>query len=589
MLLEPLPSARSFGRLGLLPSALDLLHSESVLLLHSFGCFDFTLASFGIGRLGSLAFVLDLAAFGSGSSLRSRAYADPTLPVLDFLHPGILPLLRSFSRVDLLSSASGKIRLDASPLPPDHKYAGSALAPRSSSRVGFAAPAFGIGRPGPLLFVLDPIHLESPPLLRSMARPGPVILVLDLLHPGFLLFLHSLASSELLTSPRSVARFGSCFSACGLACFGLPSPLLEHAYPESVPPLQSTARSGLAASVPDFLRPGLFMSARSMACFGSMLLVTGTGRLALFLPVLDSTHPGSSPTARSAVRPGLALLVLDLLHSEFLMFPHSFAKPEPTLFASGLGWMGFPVPVMDFALLGPAVLLRSFARSGLAVPILDTLQPGSLLPSQHHGRPDFLLSPFGCSCMDLSTSAPDLTQLNSGPLLQSFARLGLALLTLDLLHLGLLPFMRSPGYLGLTPSASQRLRFEPSPSVSDFTHPGFSLSLQSFMRGGFAISAWGMCRAGLPPPLLDSAHSGLAALLRSFSRTGSAAPAPDFLQLGLPLLLQSFACMGSAASAPDPLHLGPFPSIHSPAWLDASSLVPDHQHVGSSMLLRSLA
>ena len=90
------PLARSLACLGFALLVLDYLRLGLLLPLHTFGCADLLSSAFGPIRVGFLLPAPDHIKAESVTFLRSVARLESLASVLDFSHPGLLLLARSF-------------------------------------------------------------------------------------------------------------------------------------------------------------------------------------------------------------------------------------------------------------------------------------------------------------------------------------------------------------------------------------------------------------------------------------------------------------------------------------------------------------
>lgn len=169
------------------------------------------------------------------------------------------------------------------------------------------------------------------------------------------------------------------------------------------------------------------------------------------------------------------------------------------------------------------------------------------------------------------------------------ARPGLLLLLLGVLHLGLLPPLRS------------HARLESNLSVLNLVQSDPLLSIRRYLYLGFILSAITRTPLDLLPLVLDSIHLESPMLLRSSSRLGLALPVPDLLHLDPVLPLQELCRLGSTTLAFGRVSLGstlpvldfvPMGSLllsKSLSRCDSTVLVLDFQHPEPSSFLRSPA
>ena len=162
-----------------------------------FTCLALLLSSHSLGRMGSSILALDMAQFGFLLSLHKFGHLDllalvfgesspeASLPALDFLHPGLLSLVRSFaylgpsastSRVlrissflslrslvcsELTLSLSDMLRMDLMMLALDTVKLELSLLSQQILCFEPTLFAFGISQTGPFLLVLDVALLDS--------------------------------------------------------------------------------------------------------------------------------------------------------------------------------------------------------------------------------------------------------------------------------------------------------------------------------------------------------------------------------------------------------------------------------------------
>lgn len=159
----------------------------------------------------------------------------------------------------------------------------------------------------------------------------------------------------------------------------------------------------------------------------------------------------------------------------------------------------FSLSILDSAVLGSSMSVRSFARLGSSISILNFVHVGASFSLRSFGRMGSSLSLFGLTRFGslFSLSVMDCIHLGASLAIRSFAKFGASLSVLD--------------FVTLSSSVSVRsfARFGSSLSVLDFVHFASSMSMRSFCRLGSAIS------------ILDFAHIGSSLSVRSFARIGS--------------------------------------------------------------------
>ena len=216
--LDLLSLLQSIGKLGFSSLAFDPLHLGPVVSMQSHTCHELILPVWGMASAGSVFSLLVMECAHTGLSLLvrsmicmnlaasaldflrlglmpfSRAFAHcdffllmcgtsrgGSLPVLDFLHPGLCLFPHSFSKMELAALVF------------DLLHMGPSASTRCCNHIGLVVSSFGLGRAGfvSLLSATSSAMLGSSLLSRSRVQVDFVAFVSDLLHMGFLLLLHA--------------------------------------------------------------------------------------------------------------------------------------------------------------------------------------------------------------------------------------------------------------------------------------------------------------------------------------------------------------------------------------------------------------
>lgn len=143
----------------------------------------------------------------------------------------------------------------------------------------------------------------------------------------------------------------------------------------------------------DLLKLDFLPSLRGHVSLGLTPLVFGLARTDFFLSLsaIDATILDFSLSAHSCVRPGSALLVLDLLHSEPSTLSQSSGCIDSALLVCSNARMEPLLFVLEFAQSGLALLLQSSTYLAALVLALDLLHPGSTLPVHNMVRTGFVM------------------------------------------------------------------------------------------------------------------------------------------------------------------------------------------------------
>lgn len=668
--LMPLRSFAHAGPASLLSGYVTL---EPLLFTRSLAQLDLSTFSLGMGRLGPALFVLDSNNSDLFFSIRSLAHADFSplisdvsgtdlflfirsfshlsssvppiglagigsvfmLLVIDSIHMGLLPLLKSFSYIGSALLALDFLHLD--PL----------LSPRGFTHPGSTFSCFALSRVG-LVFSLLVISTASVELtmsarslaqtdllvscvgfsdlglftsLKSLAQPDPFLFFFGMARmnsssPAYdtalielTLFLQSLVCSEsvsfnfncvsleLLMLPHNCIRLESVVSTFGLSCIGFVSSLsvLQGCSMDLSLSLRSFSRSEFVLSTSDFLHLGSMLFVRSAACLDfplSMVGIVCADSISLVF-VVDTVNIALTFFARSFGYLKLAAFVLDFLRPGSSTLVRSFARIDfPVLLIQSIR-MGSPLPCLDFTQLEPISLFQSLGWTDSMLFCLNVAHVDFLLSLQSFSCLTFTPSVSGISHLGFVSSPLmiDVASVDLPPFVHSFGRLGLSTPTVGLAHLG--PFL-SPHSLG-------HLSFSLSPS--SLVHVGFSASLQKLAQPGLTLSFFGSTVMGLSISVFDFGCLASMVFVRSFARLALLLSILDFSAMDVFLPLQQFVHLGISLSVSglnriDPIfalpvvdhaHCEPALSSRSSSCCGFALLISDFGRCGFPLPLQSVA
>ena len=265
------------------------------------------------------------------------------------------------------------------------------------------------------------------------------------------------------------------------------------------------------------------------------------------------------------MRLGSLPLLLDFALFGFALLLRSRAQLGLVLLVSDFSHAGLSFLSRNSAWLGLASLASGMARVEASSPVLDFTQPEPFLLSHSFAPPD------------LAVLASDFLQLELPLSLRSSSQLDLSASALDLLHPGLLLPTRNHGRLGPAPLVVGVTCSGSSLAVSDLACLEPTAPIQSPARLGPAVLMPDFLKSGFPPSVHTSSRSGSLPPVCGLSRFEVLLPALDLAHLGAVLLTHDFACV-DVSVLPSGMHR-----------TGVSLLVPDSAHVGPAMLLRSLS
>ena len=187
-------------------------------------------------------------------------------------------------------------------------------------------------------------------------------------------------------------------------------------------------RLGSSMSTADFINTGSALPARCHGRLGSASLIVGILRAGQqldqgsCLPIGGFARFDFPLSTFYSARPGLCLLVLDLLHLGSVLSPREYGRLDSVASA------------LDFLHLGLILLPQSFACTGGLVLALEVASFGTLLPLQGSTCLGFRLLVLGTGWLGLSPPACDWVYLDSPLLTKGFSHPDFRLLAPRLAH-----------------------------------------------------------------------------------------------------------------------------------------------------------
>lgn len=524
---EPSLSAQLCSQLGMPLSAINSVHSEPLLFSQSHTHVEPASLASGMPCAASVLAVLDVVHTALSLSMRSLAQSKIVSSVLDSTHLETLLVLRS----------SGHLR--------------SAVPPPGSACSGSVSP----------LSVLDPTHLDSLMLMRSRAQSNAPLFVIDLLHsrallaarlfaclnvaiPAFsisqigpLLSLLDLLHLDLSTASQLLARSGSAILLSGLAWIrSVSSPPVPDTASSDIALLShSTGRLDLSSAALDLLHLDSTSAARSSARSRPAMFLPGLSRLGFVfsLPVPDSTYLRMLLSPKSSTRAEAVAVALDLAHSNVSLVLRSSSKFDSTVLLFGLSCLGsvFSLLVLDRVHFGFPSILQSLSCSNSSM----------FLPG--YQQMEFPLLIQSLSRMESVTTMPDYAHVDTILPSRGFGQLGSALAMLDVVCMDLTLSFRSV-------SRSELVTFVP-----DFAHPKSAAILHSSSYAGTALVALDSTQLGMSALLQVLTRLGSVFLISGLVKTKSSSFLLEFMQCEFLVPLKSFLQMNVSLSALDLLHL----------------------------------
>lgn len=176
-----------------------------------------------------------------------------------------------------------------------------------------------------------------------------------------------------LPSLKRPARTGLSSSSFGAAAFALLLSTLDRIQLESLTTVQSLSRSGPSASPPDLACAEPSPVVRQLVCLGAVAPISGCIRLDASPSLADFLHldmllfprasgrTDSASAASGCARSDLLLIVPNYVHVESPLLPHSVSRPGFPSLLLGTARLDFLVLIMDSAMLGLALSMRSLA------------------------------------------------------------------------------------------------------------------------------------------------------------------------------------------------------------------------------------
>lgn len=140
-------------------------------------------------------------------------------------------------------------------------------------------------------------------------------------------------------------------------------PVLDLTHPRLFVLPRSLGCLAITTSALDFLHPNFSLLPRALAHLNFPVTLPGLACIGSVssLPVPDSVHSDSLMSLRSLARLGSTVLVLDFLHPGLTTFLRAFCHLGVSFFIFGMTWLGSLLSMLDSATLSPSSSLRSCA------------------------------------------------------------------------------------------------------------------------------------------------------------------------------------------------------------------------------------
>ena len=366
--------------------------------------------------------------------------------------------------------------------------------------------------------------------------------------------------------------------------------------------IRSSCYPGIPTPILDFVQFELLMSLRSLMQCGALLLVVGLVRtgLASLLLVVDCADFDPPTFLQSLVCLESLPLVLDFATSEVSLLIRSSEHADPIPLAFGLACLGsvFLLSATDCTLLESLVFLRSLAKSGVSVLVLDPAKLESPLLLHSFAQGGLLSSISGLICLGLTFLTLDHSLLGLSLLTQSASKLDISILAFGRGHLSLpMLVLDMCGDSPMLSKSLHRLDFA-SPVyrlawsdlfmlLLDASLPGSSLVLRSLGRSGLLLVLFGSCVPGSFLLQLDHVQPDFNLSLHKPSWLDVLILIRSPGCLGFLLFVSDLATTGSLSPAQGVVALGLFVLLVGVSKSDPFSLVLDLLHSESSSSIRS--
>eukprot|EP00439_Symbiodinium_sp_Y106_P086706 s397_g35.t1 len=495
--------------------------------------------------------------------------------VLDFLHSGMLLLLRSSSHLGLCVPVVSACRLGVSPFVVDWAVLGASFPMRSFAKLGLSLTVSdsarmaltpfprSSGRPGSSAFLVRVCHFGPPSPTLDVSNPEASPPLKALTCPATPSFSCALSNAALAPFALDLASLGTSAPLRSSSRLGPPAVAPDVSQFSSPLPLRSFLRTGSSPLVPDSLNSEL------------VLLVRSSAQPEVFALALGSSRLGFSSMLRSLARPSPLLIALDSCSVGFLLSAKGFAKSEVASLT------------LDLAMPESSPFMRSRSRLGPQTLLLDFLHLDMPMPPRALSRPEAFLLAHGVMRFEPPLLLLEAVHLESILSSRSPAQAETFLSVLASGHLGSSLVSRNSACAGFAAASSGHGRSDSSMLAVDFLHLGLSLSSKRLARIGMFMSSFSRARTGSISSALDPACMDLPALLRSPSCLGGCLSVSDLVLLGAPFLVQTPARSEAALSVLDFVHVASTPPSRSLSHAGTAAFAPDASYLDSLASLRS--
>ena len=311
------------------------------------------------------------------------------------------------------------------------------------------------------------------------------------------------------------------------------------------------------------------------------------------LSLIDSVRLESFTFAKSLVRSGLSILLLDASYLDFPLLVRAISHPSLSLSTSGIVWPGLMLPVSDHKCLELLSSVQSFSHLSSSLFVIDFSCLELPLFLQGSGHLGFLLFLVGLTRVGFvfGLLVADMSQLEPAVFLRSFSYLSFAIPPIDYSTIGLSIFTHSFACVECSLPAIGKAQMDLPLFASDFpclelliflrsfghlgsgsllfdcSHLGLAVSLRHVLQLEELLLIFSMSRLE-PILLMLDMTLGSSVSPRAFVHPDSLVLISSFAELGLLVFSQSFACTGSPSLLFELSHLGSFAFLKSCAQTD---------------------
>lgn len=385
----------------------DHAHVESVLSSQHTSCSVPASFAVGMARVGLLAFSLDLLQSDLLIAFQSFACLGTFLPGSDFTCASLTLVLKVLARFESALLACFLSRPGASSFASDLVVSGSLLPSRSHVHLDF------------VLILLDFANADSSTSSRRYSRCGATLSACRISHPtsaltaldstcfGILLAFHGPVSLRLVMLPSNMMSVDFLMLLKVFACIAA---LLS---------ATGRVRLEVSAFAPDLAKVRASPLIQPLMRIGSSASIVGVSCLMSSSFVSDSVTVGSLLLLRSLFHLGTVLIVPNYTLPNTALSAQLLARSDSLLFALGISYLDFPLPIVEVCILGSASSLHSLACLSFSFALLDLASFESPTSVQANVRMALKLPVCGETCIGDAPSILSEKELGSSPLVQS--------------------------------------------------------------------------------------------------------------------------------------------------------------------------